>query len=151
MVDAKRNKVFISYSHNDKRWLAEVQRMLKPEVRNNAIDLWDDTKIKPGSNWKAEIKEALTEAKVAVLLVSSDFLASDFIAKNELPPLLRAAKRSGLLIHWIYISSCLYENTEISKYQAAHDIARPLDRMTRPNRQAVLSAVCAGIRRAMDD
>jgi hypothetical protein len=142
---AKRKGVFISYSHKDKNWLIELQTMLKPLLRTGAISFWDDTKIEPGAIWKDEIQEALASSKIAILLVSANFLASDFIAKNELPPLLEAAKGKGVVIFWIYVSSCLYESTEIANYQAAHDISRPLDRMSKPNRQAVLSGVCARI------
>jgi len=101
--------------------------------------------------WKAEIANALTSARVAVLLVSGNFLASHFIAKHELPPLLNAARNKGTTIFWIYISSCLYEQTEIAEYQAAHDVSRPLDQLTKPQRQGALSEICARLLRTLQE
>ena len=122
--------------------------MLKPLVREKMISVWDDTKIRPGTKWKEEIKDALRVAKVAVLLVSSDFLGSDFIAEHELPPLLNAAKNHGLVILWIYVSSCLYQETEIGDYQAAHDISKALDRLTLGEQNAMLLDICKRIKAA---
>ena len=87
-------------------------------------------------------------AKVAVLLVSPDFLASDFIAQHELPPLLKAARSNGLIILWVCVSACLYEETEISAYQAAHDISRPLDSLKRAEQNAILVQICQTIKEA---
>jgi hypothetical protein len=97
----------------------------------------------PGARWKEDIEAALRSARIAVLLVSANFLDSEFIANNELPPLLSAAQKEGVTIFWIYLSSCLYEQTEIAAYQAAHDIARPLDSLKRSERLAVISETCA--------
>lgn len=143
---ARRARVFISYSHKDRKWLSELQIMLKPLMRNGIIELWDDTKIEPGVIWREEIKRALVSSEVAVLLVSANYLASDFIANHELSPLLHAAQNAGTTIFWIYVSSCLYEQSEIVEYQAAYDTTRPLDRMTKANRQAVLSEICTRIK-----
>jgi internalin A len=119
--------------------------MLKPLVRNGTISVWDDTTIPVGGNWKEQIDSALALAKVAILLVTPNFLESAFIAKNELPPILNAAAKDGLVIFWVYVSSCLYQVTEIKDYQAAHDISRPLDSLPAAKRNAVLAAVCTKI------
>lgn len=142
MASRRRNQVFVSYSHKDKKWLTTLQTFLKPHVREGGLTVWDDTHIKPGAKWKDEIKEALSRAKVAVLLVSSYFLASDFIAKDELPPLLKAAEEEGLTIIWIPVSFSAYKKTAIAQYQAAHDPNKPLDSLKGAQRSKTLVEVC---------
>ena len=113
--DRKSTPVFVSYSHRDKKWLQRLQVHLKPLVRAGDIDLWDDTRIRPGADWKAQIDRALASARVAVLLVSADFLASDFIQDQELPVLLEAAERRGTRILPVILSHSLFTGSPLGR------------------------------------
>ena len=143
------NDVFISYSHDDKKWLDRLQKMLKPLLRNNVISAWDDTKIRAGAKWREEIKKALNEAEAAVLLVSEHFLASDFISSTEIPELLGAAQTRGLKIIWIPVSACLWEETDIVNYQAAYPPETPLDSLKEWELNTALVTICKEIKRAL--
>src|SRR5438105_1629456 len=121
-----RTRVFICYSHTDARFLQRLQIQLAPEVRNKRVDLWDDTKITLGKKWRSEIDHALQAAKVAVLLVSADFLASEFIALNELPPLLSAAESEGVTILPVLLKPCLYKHTPLVEFQFVNKPLIPL-------------------------
>jgi hypothetical protein len=144
-----RDTVVVSYSHRDVRWLEELKIVLAPLVRVHGLPFWDDTAIPPGARWRDEITHALSRAKVAVLLVSPYFLASEFIQNNELPPLLDAAE-SDMTIIWICVSDCMYAETAIVNYQAAHDISRPLDQLNIARRRKVLTHVGRVVKEAMN-
>jgi hypothetical protein len=75
-----RPSVFLSCSHQDRPWLDRLNTMLAPLVRTGAVELWWDGQISPGKHWREEIDNAMASARVAVLLVSAPFLASEFIA-----------------------------------------------------------------------
>lgn len=119
-------QLFISYSHKDELWLVELKKWLKPLEQRDLISVWDDQQLQAGDLWREEIQKALASAKAAVLLISQDFLVSDFISNHELPRLLDAAQDTGLSIFWIAVSESTVEDTEIARYQAVHK-EPPLD------------------------
>lgn len=144
-----REDVFISYSHNDREWLEKLQTHLRPLVRGRKIEVWDDTRIKPGMEWKQEITRALARARVAVLLVSPNFLASDFIADEEWPALLEASRNEGLTVLWFALSACSYDETEIKQYQAALEPKFPIDSLTPAEQSRAFVTVCKEIGRIL--
>ncbi|MDJ0718870.1 MAG: toll/interleukin-1 receptor domain-containing protein [Prochloraceae cyanobacterium] len=137
-----RDKVFISYSDEDKDWLEKLQRHLNALSTEVNIDIFNDTDIKPGAKRREEIENAIARAKLAILLVSSNFLSSEVIKNHELPDLLEAAEKEGLTIFWIYVSSCSFKYSPIRDYQAAHDISKPLDRLTQGEQEEMLMKIC---------
>jgi predicted phosphodiesterase len=146
----ERDQIFISYSHKDVKWLERIQVHLKSLERLGTVKRWDDTMIKPGTKWREEIRRALESAKVAVLLISADFLASEFIITNELPLLLAAAAKRGVVILPIIVNPCRFEQTKIlSEFQAVNPPTRPLGMMNRSRQEAVFVAMTRAIEDAL--
>ena len=147
----KRSTVFISYSHKDRKLLERLQVHLKPLERSGRIERWDDTKIKTGANWRSEIEQAIARAKVAVLLISADFLASDFIHSNELPPLLEAAQNEGAIILPVIIKPSRFTTTpSLSKFQAFNDPQKPFSGMTPTIREECFVQLTSQIENALN-
>jgi hypothetical protein len=140
----KAPKIFISYCREDGEWLKRLKQHFAPLARNAQLDPWDDSMIKPGSIYRDKIAKAIADADVAVLLVTSAFLASEFIAKNELAPLLAKPH-----VFWIAVSSSLYEETVIEKYGCANDPEQPLDTLPIPGQNKALVDICKKILKAV--
>ena len=141
-----RTKIFVSYSHADRKWLERLQVHLKPLERRGLVELWDDTRIEPSMKWRDEIRAGLDEATIAILLVSADFLASDFIAHNELPPLLLAAEQDGATILPVILSPSAFEQSEaLNIFQTVNSPSKPLSRLRMPGREAVFAALAEQI------
>ena len=143
------NRVFISYSHKDRHYLEALRTHLAPYIRNKTIEVWDDTQIPPGAQWRDEIERELQAANVAVLLVSADFLASDSIVNNELTPLLTAAKGRGVLILPVILRACAFDQTDLARFQAVNKSSNPLNTMTRAKQDAIWVRVTESIRDAL--
>ena len=136
--EQSRTKVFISYSHKDEKWLNELRPQLNYLERRLSLDIWDDTKIRAGEKWKAKIEEALGFAKVAVLLVSKHFLASEFILSKELPALLTINKKEGTTLLAIILSPCAYDDyEELSEFQAVNSPTKTVVDMSEGEREAL--------------
>ena len=147
---AKREQVFISYSHKDAEWLAKLQTALAPYIWNRALNLWDDTQIPKGARWREEITKALAAAKVAVLLITMDYLASKFVREYEMPAFLEAAKAEGLIILPVIVGACGYEVTPLREYQMVNDPKAPLNSLKDWEQQAALVNICKVIDGALN-
>ena len=135
-------KVFLSYSHRDLRWISRLEVHLKPIVDLGLISHWHDRLIIPGSKWRQEIEMAIRNAKIALLLVSADFLASDFITQNEIPPLLKAAEEKGTHILPIIVGPCRFKRTpSLAEFQAVNLATRPLSIMNAHDRESLFLRV----------
>src|SRR5262249_55588189 len=94
-------------------------------VHGEIIKVWDDRSIPAGSNWLDEINKAIASARIAVLLVSQDFLASSFINRKELPDILKR-REQGMGFFWVPIEHTLYKYTPLKDIQSAWDPGKPL-------------------------
>lgn len=115
---------------------------MRPLEKQGLLDVWDDTRIKAGDKWKDAITIALDKAAIAILLVSADFLASDFIVDNELPPLLAAAEHRGTTIVPVILKPCRFARFDsLSQFQAINDPATPLLTLTPIQQEGVYASV----------
>ena len=149
MPHPPRNRVFISYSHDDKKWRDDLDTRLKPYLRDGPIISWSDEQINAGSKWFDDIKSALADTKVAVLLVTPNFLASDFIHEHELGPLLKEAEQGGVKILWVPVRASSYQKTALKDYQAVLKPDKPLAKMTGAERDQAWITICEEIEHAV--
>src|SRR5690606_11058567 len=104
-------KIFISYSHKDTQFKEEVEILLRslinvvPELE---FSYWSDSQIQPGSDWLEDIENSLNESSIAIMIVSTNFLASEFIMRKEVPSLLENVDEKGTLILSLIVGRCLF-------------------------------------------
>jgi hypothetical protein len=139
-------RVFVSYSHVDSLCLERLLVHLKPLQRGNLIDCWSDKNLRTGDKWQKEIEHHLKYAAVAVLLISADFLASEFIVNDELPPLLIKAESSGLRIIPLILKPCGFlRDRKLSSFQAVNDPAAPLLGLSHIEQERIYNQIASDI------
>jgi protein kinase-like protein/TIR domain-containing protein len=142
--------VFISYSHLDAEWVARVRAHLRPLEREQLLQLWDDTRIRPGAEWRGEIGRALDACACAILLVSANFLASDFCTTEEFPRLLRGAQDRGVAILPVIVSPCRLETVpELAAFQAVNAPSRTLAEMSGPECDRALMRLVDAVQQSL--
>jgi len=120
-----RTQVFISYASRDDNWRIKVVSHLG--VVSDLITVWDDSKIGPGQKWLNKIDRAMRRARVALLLISVDFLNSDFIKKNEIPEIFRRHEQEGMTIYPLLVRFCPWKQVSwLKELQIRPVSARPV-------------------------
>ena len=142
--------VFVSYSRRDAAFLDEFRPMLNLLGDGAKLHFWDDRQIQPGDRWESEIQGSLNRARVALLLVSTHYLSSEYVKEHELPQLLRAAREGRIRVFWIAVSPTLYELTELQHFQAVNDPTTPLSTLSEGARQQELVRICREIKKTLD-
>jgi len=138
--------IFISYCHRDSEFLDRLMVHLKPLQRQGLIDPWVDTRLLAGDKWKKEIEKALNSARAAILLISADFLASNFIVENELPPLLHGAEEKGTLIIPVILKPCRFTREKsLNEFQAINSPDEPITALGDYERELIYDTVAQRI------
>lgn len=105
-------QVFISYSHKDIKWKNRLITHLKAVERQGLVGVWHDRHIGIGEDWHPEIENAIKTAEVAILMITSHFLTSDFIMDLEVPHLLKRRKDEGLHIIPLIAEPCAWKEID---------------------------------------
>jgi hypothetical protein len=115
------------------------------------MDLWDDTRIKPGDDWFVEIDQALQGCQIALLLISDEFLSSTFIQKKEMTDLLQKHKDGGLRLYPVLLRDCLWEvNPHLKRLQIKMTAgAKALETCKPAERNEVLTQIARDIYQAV--
>jgi predicted acylesterase/phospholipase RssA len=116
-----RNSVFISYAREDKEWMEKFKKHLQPFVDSGSFSVWSDIYINPGDDWDDKIKQALDSTRVALLLVTAEFLDSAYIKNEELKYFLKASQDNGLVIFWVPVKNASYKKAPFSHIQSAFE------------------------------
>ncbi|MCS5693651.1 toll/interleukin-1 receptor domain-containing protein [Cyanobium sp. FGCU-6] len=142
-------KVFISYSHRDDSWREQLEAHLSLLRRQGILELWSDRRLIAGDSWDQEISSALAEARILLLLVSPDFIASDYCFGREMAVALERHQRGEAKVVPILLRPCDWTTAPFAHCQAFPRDNRPVS--THPaGADAALSEVARELRRLAD-
>ncbi|MBI4783819.1 MAG: GUN4 domain-containing protein [Oscillatoriophycideae cyanobacterium NC_groundwater_1537_Pr4_S-0.65um_50_18] len=118
-------EVFISYSKQDKELRDGLLAHLRP-LETKGIISWHDRQILPGTRWDEEIKARLNAADIILLLISADFLNTDYCNQVEIPEALRRHEAGEATVMPVILRSCGWKYTPLAAIQAYPEKAKPI-------------------------
>ncbi len=138
----RRPLVFIAHAHKDSDWVSRLLAHLDFASSALDLDIWSDRKIGPGSEWKSEIESVLRRADFAIILVSADLLASDFISKVEFPVLRSRAEEGQVRILPLLIRPTRWTEIEwLARWQALPADPSTLSELPTPEQEEAMAEV----------
>jgi hypothetical protein len=120
-------KIFVSYSHADTKHMDRLLVHLAPLKSAADLKIWTDEQIAGGDAWAPAIDQAISNATLAIFLVTADFLNSDFITRKEVPSLLERRQKEGLRLYPILAKPCAWQAIQwLSAIQIRPTGAKPV-------------------------
>ena len=142
-------KAFFSYSKDDMEMLKTFKKHLSALRRTSHIELWDDSKIRPGEEWDDSIKTALKEADIIFLLLSKSFIDTDYIWEVEVKEAMRRHATGEAIVVPIKMKPCDWEGLSFSKLQGLPRKDAVID--TAPNADTLWTEVAGEVRALIED
>jgi hypothetical protein len=141
--------VFVSYSHADEELRRELGKHLSVLERQGIIASWHDRMIGAGTEWEGAIDSHLNDARVILLLVSADFIHSQYCYDVEMKrALARHDERQALVIP-VILRAVALKGTPFAKLQALPKDAKPV--VTWADRDSAFVDITDGLRNAIQD
>ena len=142
-------RVFYSYAHEDERLRQKLETHLSGLERRGMIQEWHDHKITAGRGWERAIEEQLEAAHIILLLVSADFVASDYCYGKELRRALERDAAGEARVIPIIVRPVDWEGVPFRHLQALPRGARPVTSWA--NQDEAWADVASGIRKAIEE
>ena len=141
-------KLFYSYSHKDEDLREELVKHLAILKRQGVLEAWHDRDIDAGAEWANEIDEHLNEAQIILLLISSDFLASDYCYDIEMKRAMERHDANESVVIPIILRSCVWQGAPFGKLQGFPKDTKPVDAWPNPDR--AFTNIAQGIRKVVE-
>jgi hypothetical protein len=141
--------IFYSYSHKDEEIRDELEKHLSILKRQEIISEWHDRKIEGGQEWIEQIDQQLQSANIILLLVSSDFLASNYCYGKELRIAMERHEKGEARVIPIIIRSVDWDQAPFGKLQALPKDAKPVKSWN--DIDEAFTNIAQGIRKAIDE
>ena len=119
-------KVFFSYSYKDKKMQVELEKFLYSLKRQYSISSWHNGEIGAGNEWAKEIDTHLSQADIVLLLVSQDFIASDYCYNKEMMRSLERHRKGEACVVPIILRHSTWKETPLRELQALPMGGRPI-------------------------
>ena len=141
--------VFISYSHHDRELREELEKHLSNLRRQNVITSWNDGDISPGMEWKSEIIEHLNTDQIILLLVSADFMNSDFCYSLEMTQAITRHKANQARVIPIILRPTDWKEAPFADLKVLPTDGKAVTKW--PTLDDAFEDVVQGIRQAIDE
>lgn len=142
-------KIFCCYAREDEPLLNRLKAHLNPLQRQGLIDVWHDRDIRAGMEWTREIDTRLNTAQIILLLVSPDFISSDYCYCIEMKRAIERHTRYEACVIPIILRPVYWQGTPFEKLQALPKDAKPVTDWR--NREKALFNVAEGIRKVVEE
>src|SRR6266699_4226624 len=145
-------KIFFCYAHEDEAMLKKLKTQLRPLQRQGLInELWYDREIRAGRDWEQEIVTHLNTSQIILLLVSADFIDSEYCYSKEMQRAIERHGRGEARVIPIILRHVHWQETPLGKLQALPTDANPILGNSWHDLDEAFYNVVDGVRKAIKD
>ena len=119
-------EIFCCYAHGDQLLLNKLKAHLTPLQRQGLITIWADTNIGAGAEWESEIKKHLNSAQIILLLVSPDFMSSEYCYSIEMKRAIERHECGEARVIPVILRPVYWQQAPFGKLQALPQSAKPI-------------------------